>query len=450
MEWNAFFNEPVERLPRDDLNALIDERVRFTLRYASENSPFYRSWFRKHGIDPVSIREHEDLLKLPVISGRTIRENQPPVTDDFRFRSVAWNEIFTIHETSGTSGIPKSFFLTWDDWMRYAEKYARSFVSQGFSAGDRIVVCSSYGMNVGANTMTLAGREIGATIIPTGNCNFPHRIITSYRPTGIVGSVFKLLHLARRMREEGLRPEDSPLKRLVVGGESFADESRTYLEELWQRKVFNTYGSTEGTMCGECIIRKGLHVPEDLVHLDVYDPSLQEFVRDGECGRIVLTTLIPEGGRSGTLLINYDTEDTTVVVTREPCPCGRTHLKILNPQRETETVWILGTPVNKVDIERGVFQRENMEYLTGEYEAFVYRDDEGGEILRVSMEYAEPGKGDKELVSENFRRSFFANKPALARSLTENFSLIFNFTGPGELELHALKGRPRRLIDRRV
>jgi coenzyme F390 synthetase len=449
MERRAFFNETVERLPRNDLNALIDERVRFTIRYASEHSPFYRSWFRKHGIDPASIREHEDLLELPVISGRTIRENQPPVTEDFRFRSVAWDEIFTIHETSGTSGTPKSFFLTWDDWMRYAEKYARSFVSQGFSAGDRIVVCSSYGMNVGANTMTLAGREIGATIIPIGNCNFPQRIITSYQPTGIVGSVFKLIHLARRMHDEGMRPDDSSLKRLVVGGESFADESRAYLEDLWQREVFNTYGSTEGTMCGECTIRQGLHVPEDLVHLDVYDPSLQEFVQDGECGRIVLTTLIPEGGRAGTLLINYDTEDTTVVTTRDPCPCGRTHLKILNPQREAETVWILGTPVNKVDIEKGVFVRENMEYLNGEYEVFVYRDDEGREILRVSMEWAEPGKGDPELISENFRKSFFRTKPSLARSLSDNFSLIFHFTDPGELELHAFKGRPRRIIDRR-
>jgi coenzyme F390 synthetase len=449
MEQSSFFNETVERLPRGDLNNLIDERVRFTVGYASEHSPFYRSWFRKHGINPESIREHEDLLELPVISGRTIRENQPPVTEEFRFRSVAWDEIFTIHETSGTSGIPKSFFLTWDDWMRYAEKYARSFVSQGFSAGDRILVCSSYGMNVGANTMTLAGREIGATIIPLGNCNFPQRILTSYKPTGIVGNVFKLINLARRMRDEGIRPEDSSLKRLVVGGESFADESRAYLEKLWQREVYNTYGSTEGTMCGECSIRQGLHVPEDLVHLDVYDPGLQEFVRDGECGRIVLTTLIPDGGKAGTLLINYDTEDTTVVMTRDTCSCGRTHLKILNPQREAETVWILGIPVNKVDIERGVFVPENMEYLTGEYEAFVYRDDEGREILRISMEWAGSGRGDPELISENFRKSFFRYKPALGRSLSDNFSLIFHFMDQGKFELPRLKGRPRRLIDRR-
>jgi phenylacetate-coenzyme A ligase PaaK-like adenylate-forming protein len=48
-------------------------------------------------------------------------------------------------------------------------------------------------------------------------------------------------------------------------------------------------------MCGECTQMAGLHVPEDLVHLDVYDPGLRSFVRDGECGREVLTTLHPAG-----------------------------------------------------------------------------------------------------------------------------------------------------------
>jgi len=451
MATGTFFNEAVERLSREELDAVIDERVRYTVRYAAEKSPFYQSWFRDHGIDTASITTHEDLLGLPVISGKTIREHQPPVTPEFMFRSVAWEKIFTIHETSGTTGTPKSFFLTWDDWLRYAEKYARSFVSQGFGRGDRIVICASYGMNVGANTMTLAARDIGMAIIPTGKCSFPNRIITNYRPTGIVGSVFKLIHLARRMREEGLVPGESSVKRLVIGGESFAEESRAYVAELWQRDVFNTYGSTEGTMCGECVVRSGLHVPEDLVHLDVYDPALETFVPDSECGRAVLTTLLPVGGHAGTLLINYDTGDTTVVLTREPCPCGRTHMRIMNPQREAETVWILGTPVNRVDIERGVFQQPNMEYLTGEYEAFVYGGDEVEEtILRVSMECTDPDSTPRDEIAETFRKSFFRYKPALARSIGDTFSLIFSFTEPGGLELYRLKGRPKRMVDRRA
>ncbi|MFA6331584.1 MAG: coenzyme F390 synthetase [Methanoregula sp.] len=448
---SRYQNEPIETMERGDLDALIEERIQYTIRYANEHSPFYRHWFREHRIDPSTIRTHDDLSRLPVISGAAVRANQPPARKDYGFLSAAPEDIFTIHETSGTSGTPKSFFLTWQEWERMAEKYARIFVSQGFGRGDRMVICASYGMNVGANTMTLAARDLGITIIPTGKCTFPIRTITNYRPTGIVGSVFKLIRLARQMQAEGLDPEESGVKRLVVGGEAFADESRAYLAGLWGCEVFNTYGSTEGTMCGECTARQGLHVPEDLVHMDLYDPNLKEFVKEGECGRIVLTTLLPVGAKCGMLLINYDTDDTTVVVGRDRCACGRTHMRIYTPQREAETFWVAGVPMNRVDVERGVFQPGNMEYLTGEYEAFLYAgDDREKTVMRVSMECRDPAACDRDSVAENFRRSFFAAKPRMRQQSDQGlFALDFYFTPPKGLELSSLPGRPKRLTDRR-
>jgi coenzyme F390 synthetase len=445
----TYFREEIETMARDELDALVDERIRYTVKFAVDNSPFYRKWFQNNQINPADIRSHEDLRELPIISGKTVRERQPPETSEYEFKCIDWDQVYTIHETSGTSGTPKSFFLTWDDWNRFAEKYARSFVSQNFGKEDRVVVCASYGMNVGANTMTLAAQKIGMTIIPEGKCTFPVRIITNYHPTGIVGSIFKLLRLARRMEKEGLDPQESSIKRLVAGGESFAEESRAYLEEVWGVPVYNTYGSTEGTMCGECHKKVGLHVPEDLVHLDVYNPQLEGFVEEGECGRIVLTTLLPPGGKAGTLLLNYDTEDTTVVISREKCPCGRTHLRIMNPQREAETVWVLGSPFNRVDVERGVFQRDNMHYLTGEYEAFLYGDEE--EVtLRVSMECLDSNNCDQDIIKENFLKSFLEYKPQLSEAYQDgNLNILFNFTGPGGLEFYKIRGRPKRLVDRR-
>lgn len=446
-----YFNKDVETKERGDLDALVDEYIHYTVKYAAEFSPFYRKWFKTHGIKPQDIRSHEDLLELPIISGRTIREHQPPETPDFLFKSTGWENVYTIHETSGTSGTPKSFFLTQDDWQQHAEKYARIFISQGFGPGDKVVVCASYGMNVGASMMTAAAREIGMTIIPEGKCTFPVRVMRSYRPTAVVGSVFKLLHLARRMSREGLDPRESGVERLVVGGESFAEESRTHLAEIWGCDVYNTYGSTEGTMCGECTELSGLHVPEDMVHMDIYDPHMQDFVPDGECGRIVLTSLLAPGSKCGSLLLNYDTDDTTVVITRDRCRCGRTHMKITNPQREAETVWIQGSPFNRVDVERGVFQPDNMKYLTGEYEAFLYGgDDEGETVLRVSVENYDIDKSSHRLVEENFIKAFFQFKPELNRlHVDEVFKIILNFVGPGELELYRVKGRPKRLVDRR-
>jgi coenzyme F390 synthetase len=452
VDWlKPYFNPDIETMERGELDALVEERVRYTVKYAAENSPFYRKWFERQGVNPADIQAHEDLLDLPVISGKTIRENQPPAAAEFMFRSAGWEDIFTINETSGTSGTPKSFFLTWEDWERYAEKYARIFRSQGFGPGDRVVVCVAYGMNVGANTMTLAARQLGMSIIPEGKCTFPLHVIEAYKPTSVVGSVFKLLNLARRMQADGINPQNSSINKLVVGGEAFAEESRNYLSEIWDCPVYNTYGSTEGTMCGECSEISGLHVPEGFIHLDVYDPYMENFVSDGECGRVILSTLLPPGAKAGNLLLNYDTEDTTVVLTRKQCQCGRTHMKIMTPQREAETVWVENTPFNRVDVERGVFQRENMNYLTGEYEAFLYGEEEGGEtILRISMECGNPETCDRALIKENFISSFFKYKPSLSRVYEEGiFKIEFNFTNTLGLELSRIKGRPKRLVDRR-
>lgn len=449
MARKVYWNEEIETMERGDLDALVDERVRYTVRYAAEHSPFYRKWFAVHHIDPKSVTSHEDLLELPIVGGNTIRENQPPNAPDFAFLSVGEKDVFTIHETSGTSGIPKSFFLTWEAWERYAEKYARAFTMEGLVPGDRLVVCASYGMNVGANTMTLAAHLMGLSVIPEGKCTFPVRVIRHYRPTVIVGSVFKLLRLARRLRADGIDPQESGVRRLIIGGEGFATESRTYLEKVWGCRAYNTYGSTEGTMCGECGVQHGLHCPEDLVHVDLYDPGMGRFVKDGEDGRLVLTTLLPPGGKAGTLLLNYDTEDWSRVVSRERCACGRTHLKILPPWRENETVMLQGCAVNRVDIERAVFQPGNLDSITGEYEAFVYGD-EDETILRVSMEYEDPDPGEQKKVEQTFLTSLFSGKPGLQEAREERkFRVIFNFTRPGGLELAAVKGRPKRLVDRR-
>jgi coenzyme F390 synthetase len=306
-------------------------------------------------------------------------------------------------------------------------------------------------MNVGANTMTIAAQRIGMGIIPMGKCSFDSRILVNYRPTAIVGSVFKLLRLVRRLKAEGVSPQDLAIDKLVAGGESFAEESRAYLADQWGCPVFNTYGSTEGTMCGECTQVNGLHVPEDIVHLDVYDPRMESFVRDGDCGRAVLTTLLPVGGKSGMILINYDTEDTTVVLSRERCGCGRTHMRIHNPQREAETAWIFGYSLNRVDIEAAVFQPENMDYLSGEYEAFIYDGDvRNEEILHIRVECMDPDHCDRHLVEDAIIRRFFRYKPGLSRAYDEgHLKIRIEYAKQGGLELHRLKGRPKRLADRR-
>jgi phenylacetate-coenzyme A ligase PaaK-like adenylate-forming protein len=179
---------------------------------------------------------------------------------------------------------------------------------------------------------------------------------------------------------------------------------------------------------------------------------MKSFVPDGECGRMVLSTLIGRGEHCGTLLLNYDTEDTSAVMSRERCVCGRTHLRIMNPTREAETVQAGGAFFNRVDVERGVFQRENMEFLTGEYESFLSASAEKGTtILQVSMEVLDPAKTDRDGITDRFIRGFIGKNPFLRMAHDEGrLSFAFRFAEQGGLEIAGLPGRPKRLVDRRT
>jgi phenylacetate-coenzyme A ligase PaaK-like adenylate-forming protein len=151
------------------------------------------------------------------------------------------------------------------------------------------------------------------------------------------------------------------------------------------------------------------------------------------------------------LLINYDTEDTTVVISRERCECGRTHMRIVNPEREAETIWVEGNTFNRVDIEAAVFQPENMAYLTGEYEAFVDPGNPAGQVtLNLGLECPDTALCDRHLVEDCFIQRFFRHKRGLGERYQEgSFGIRFTYAAPGDLEMYRNRGRPRRLIDRR-
>ena len=126
-------------------------------------------------------------------------------------------------------------------------------------------------------------------------------------------------------------------------------------------------------------------------------------------------------------------------------------MRIYNPQREAETAWIFGNAINRVDIEAAVFQPENMDYLTGEYEAVLCDGETPGKaVLRISVECLDMDRCDRNLVDDHLIGSFLKHKPGLAGQYHDgNLKIPINFTNSGGLELHTLKGRPKRLVDRR-
>ena len=127
-------------------------------------------------------------------------------------------------------------------------------------------------------------------------------------------------------------------------------------------------------------------------------------------------------------------------------------MRIVNPQREGETVWAFGNPFNRTDIEAAVFQHDSMAHVTGEYEASVYDGDVPEKVvLRVNLECFDPAHCDRKLVEDRFVSRFLKYKSLIAEHYYDgSFQIEFNFSGPRGLDFYTMKGRPKRLVDRRM
>ena len=106
----------------------------------------------------------------------------------------------------------------------------------------------------------------------------------------------------------------------------------------------------------ECPEQDGLHLWEDSYYVELIDPVTLEPVPEGEVGELVLTTLT----REGMPLIRYRTKDLTSLC-REPCRCGRTHLRIARITGRTDDMLILkGVNIYPIQVARVLMSFEEI------------------------------------------------------------------------------------------
>jgi len=120
----------------------------------------------------------------------------------------------------------------------------------------------------------------------------------------------------------------------LFGGERWSDQLRRQLEEKFHIITSDVYGITEimgSGLAGECHLHTGLHINEDHFIVEVIDPATLLPVAAGDEGELVLTTITKEGFP----LIRYRTGDITSV-NPEPCPCGRTFVRMSRVMRRTD------------------------------------------------------------------------------------------------------------------
>ena len=164
------------------------------------------------------------------------------------------------------------------------------------------------------------------------------------------------MFLGESLEAKGVDTSKLPLRAGIFGAEPWTEEMRKQIEEKLHIKAFDVYGLTEIMGPGvsyECSDQHGMHVNEDHFIIEVINPETGEPLPNGEQGEIVFTCITKEAFP----LIRYRTRDIGVI-NDEPCPCGRTFVRMSKPRGRTDDMLIIrGVNVFPSQIETVLLQQ---------------------------------------------------------------------------------------------
>ena len=278
-----------------------------TVRYAAENSRFYRKKFA--GIRTAEMTDAAAFAKLPFTTAEEVRED-PEDLLCVSPKEIA--RVITI-KSSGSTGIQKRLFFTAEDLEKTADFFNR---------GIRFLVKPGYRTAVfmeGPAHFSVGGLlKEGLAHLPAqtdvygfirDDAEAAEQAKDADTIIGIPSQMFRL-----SVSHPELRP-----KTVLLSGDYVPDSVIRQIEKTWQTTVFTHWGMTETGYGGgvQCGARRAYHLRDDDLYVEIIDPETGAAAADGNYGEIVVTT----PGRKGMPLIRYRTGDLGAMDTA-PCPCG--------------------------------------------------------------------------------------------------------------------------------
>lgn len=299
---------------REQIDEFQWRELRHLLDHAFRTVPYYRDKYAATGIELGDIRYREDFARLPCLTREEINVHRQELC------STQWTGELLPHATGGSSGVPTSFFITYDsyDWRRASTSRAYSWA--GYREGERVL--HLWGAPVGhlppfKRTKLTAYRFLRRELVQVTFSQTTelwretlHRALR-FRPKYIVGYVASIEQFAKY-----LVAERSPLpgiQSVIAAAEPVFDHTRRLVREAFSAPLFNTYGCREFmSIAAECDERKGLHVNAENLFVET------ELGSDQGPSEILITDL----HNYGMPFIRYRIGDVGSL-SDSNCPCGR-------------------------------------------------------------------------------------------------------------------------------
>ncbi len=330
-----YYNPEIETMPREEMKKLQSERLVKQVKHVYDNVKFYRDKMDAAGIKPEDIHGIEDLHKLPFIEKDDLRDQYP-----YGLLAVPVEDCVRIQSTSGTTGRRVVAFYTQHDIDLWDECCARAIMAAGGTKEDVVHVSYGYGLFTGGPGLNGGSHKVGSLTLPmsSGNTDRQLQFMTDLGSTILCCTPSYAAYLAESIKERGIK-DQIKLKAGIFGAEPWTEEMRHDIEQSLGIKAYDIYGLTEISGPGvsfECSEQKGMHINEDHFIAEIINPETGEVLPEGEKGELVFTCITKEAFP----LIRYRTRD-LCVLTRKPCSCGRTHVRMTKPLGRTDDMMVI-------------------------------------------------------------------------------------------------------------
>ena len=331
-----YYQKEIETMPLEDMKALQSERLVAQVKHVYENVPYYREKMDAAHVKPEDIHGVEDLHKLPFLSKADLRDQYP-----YGLLAKPLKDCVRIQSTSGTTGRRVVAFYTQHDIDLWEDCCARAVTAVGGTDEDVCQVCYGYGLFTGGAGLNGGSHKVGCLTLPmsSGNTERQIQFMMDLQSTILCCTPSYAAYIGETLKEKGYKPEDNHLKAGIFGAEPWTEEMRQNIQDLLGIRAYDIYGLTETSGPGvafECCEQTGMHINEDHFIAEIIDPDTGEVLPEGSQGELEFTSITKEAFP----LLRYRTRD-ICTLTREKCPCGRTHVKMSKPRGRTDDMLII-------------------------------------------------------------------------------------------------------------
>lgn len=324
-------NPAIEQMSREDMSELQLKKLQKRIEWAMEKSAFYYRKFTDAGVGRKDIKSLEDMAKLPFT---TLDELQNvsiynlltlPLSAVLRISRLGYNNSFIKMYTSG-------------DLAYQIEMMTRVLVAQGLNSA---AVAGVLGEASDSRLMDVqyALENMGVTVVLLGNNPENIRELMTTCHVDVLISDFKqVMQLVVMLQANNISADDLFLPKIICMEEGLQNPNHFYIEQRLQAETAMVYNSPAlgcGGIMFPCQEGEGFHIQEDYFYPEVVEYGTDRVITEPhKAGELVLTPMSAEAMpifryRTGQVVMRLD----------EPCPCGRTLIRLTNPTEYAGVVW---------------------------------------------------------------------------------------------------------------